>query len=349
MTGDVSPRETVDLDALDDEDPRRRLGKLSYREVEHEYRKGFKLLQKAGLKPNDSLHPPIRVMIRNTREGLRDDDLVGRRGIGERLKSCKRGDSDKTIRETVSQSAVQVPSLPLKDVSEFLMRSGGSASVSDVVRQVLRPRIGAITVRGFLTAARSMNLPQYGFHITENENSLVLSRPLDDANEFQKCLCKNGLVLRTEWARHILHGSWRDHDPYRSQLKNIEGDYACLVCPVGKSRQRNIFELVDHCQACLRDQKHELLGKALIETFLGDTSDTLRRNISQLFLNALHSDDRWFPWESISGGESSTSIAHSFPDAPPTPIYLDDSEDQSDGSDIVEIVDLDYNFINIED
>ena len=314
----------VNLDEMDVDDPRRRLQNLSLGEIEQEYKKGFKLLQKAGFRRGDGLTPPLRVAIRNPREGLKDDDLEGRKGLGEAKKGPR-----KKARTLVSTQPIPDRKLEemLPSISAFLDRQGGSASVGEVVEQCLRPLVPGISRRSFLVAARVFGTLQYGFKISETDGDLILTRPTAPGRSVP-CVCGQKFESNAVWTRHVLKSLEKGHDAYMHLLRGYgPTTIYCLVC--GASCL-GIGKLILHAAQA---NDHSLFGNALVNAFL---DSSIVPQYANLFLQALEDDDKTFPWQ----GSEAVNI-----EDPPTPIHLDDDDDDGE---VIEILE-DTNFINLED
>ena len=349
--GDNDSR-TVDLESLGEDDPRRRLAILSQQEVAKVYKKGFKLLQKAGLKAGDPLEPPLRVAIRKTREGLKDDDLAQREAVGEpRSRTKRRVAASDNIEFTGTQSSLEDLAKILPDVSSYIERQGGSAPISEIVSRVLKPRIPRITLRGFLVAARLGILSTVGLKITEDENVLILSKPT--GRHFEQiipCACGSHFSDVIQWARHVFNASWEGHQVYSRALKEITVKASCLVCLNPRTLFPDILSLIQHCRNLSDDKDHSKFAEFLILKVLHRSDDPLDENVKMLLLRAIESCDAQFPWRSIGPGIADPELTIPFPDGPPTPIYLDDSDSEViSNSDVVEVVNLDNNLINLEE
>jgi hypothetical protein len=313
----------VNLDGIEVDDPRRRLKNLSLGEIQQEYKKGFKLLQKAGFKRGDGLAPPLRVAIRNPREGLKDDDLEGRKGLGETKKGPLK-------RARTSGSAQPIPDKKLEDVlpsiAAFLDRQGGSASVSEVLDQCLRPLVPGISRRSFLVAARVFGTLQYGFKISETDGDLILTRPTAPILKSVPCVCGQKFESMTVWTRHVIKTLDKGHEAYMNLLRGYGPTTVyCLVC--GASFL-GIGKLILHAAHA---SDHLVFGYALVNAFI---NSSVVPEYANLLLQALEDDDKSFPW----GGTMTT-------EDPPTPIHLDDDDDDGE---VIEILE-DTNFINLED
>ena len=334
------------LDNMDVDDPRRRLGLMTQAEVEKEYKRGFKLLQKAGLRAEDALEPPLRVALRNPREGLKDDDLSGRISVGEVKVSSK-------SRSRLEAAGVEPPDsgkcledlkLLIPDIHRFLTDQGGSCSLTDILRAVLRPKLGSITQRSFLVAARILDLSSFGLTIIETDDSLILTRPgaVSMTSSIQ-CECRESFDGVDEWARHVLRSGWDSHGGYNTEISTTSSTCVkCLVCEANSSYQ-GLKSLVDHCRSREGDPRHTSFGCSIIVTFLYESKDKWRGSMRSLFGQSLEYGDRDFPWMSCLGGAVDPQLSIPFPEGPPTPIYLEEDDD------VVEVVDLDSNFINLEE
>jgi hypothetical protein len=340
----------IDLDEVNVDDPRRRLSQLSHIQVAKEYKKGFKLLQKAGLRPEDSLDPPLRVAVRNPREGLKDDDLNGRKTLGE--PRAGRGSKDtigveKPLTTNIETSIDDLRKI-LPEVRSYLDRRGGSCSITDVLKTMVRPRLGPITQRSFLIAARVIGLSSFGFNITETDDALILARPVDSGDHTLKpCLCGATFKDTWSWANHVLRETVESHRGYLQRLGNIVNCVRCLVCRANTDPFENVHDLVEHCMQYKSESNHSEFGCTLLITFLDSDEDPLGDNVRSLLLSALESGDVDFPWRSLSGAARDPFLDIPFPEGPPTPIFLDDDND--DDHDVVEVVSIDSEFINLED
>lgn len=342
----------IDLESKSDDDPRRRLTILSHQEISKVYKKGFNLLQKAGLKPGDSIEPPLRVTVRKAREGLKDDDLANRKGVGETTGGPKKSRGGPFgAQVTDSQSSVDELAKLLPEVTRYLEQRGGSASVSEVLSKAIRTKLPKVTQRGFLIAARLGILTPFGLNITENENSLILTKPpTGQADGSKPCACGRSQPSPHHWSRHVFNESWEGHEVYSKTLQDTIVKASCLVCLKRDINFPNMLSLVQHCRNSYEDVDHALFAEFIILKLLHESGDPVDQQMKTLLLDAVESCDKDFPWKSLGQNLADPDLSIPFPEGPPTPIYLSDSDQVSDpDSEVVEVVDLDSNFINLEE
>ncbi len=354
--------DVIDLNSEDIEDPRRRMIRLSIPEVSKVYKKGFSLLQKAGFRADDAVIPPIRITLRKPREGLKDDDIQGRRAVGEskaksepaRIQGAPEGNSV-SIRD---DEALRILNTSLPRISHFLERRGGSCSVKDFVHSFLKPVLPGITVQGFLVNARFLATSKYGFRITESEDQLVISKPIR-LPEHKTCCCGKDFRTRFEFLSHVLNNLDVSHQMYMRLVERYNiSPLFCLACKSKGSQFCDLLSLSSHCKVNSHDTAHTRLGHAIVSTFIDDNMSSDKSYLINLFYQALEDCDEDFPWGALVSDAADPleeikfmSSADNVDSGPPTPIHLDDDSSQDDEvrNEVVEILDLESNFINLEE
>ena len=355
---DESDKAVIDLNSEDIEDPRRRMNQLSIPEISKVYKKGFSLLQKAGFRTDDTPIPPIRITLRKPREGLKDDDLEGRQTVGDHRGRSKRdrrqGTTGSNIISVSDDEALRILQTTLPRISHFLEMRGGSCSVKELVDHLLKPAIPGITIQGFLVNARFLGTSKYGFRITESEDQLIISKPM---NIYQKktCICGGSFPNRLDFLTHVLNNLDASHQMYTRLIERYHiSPLTCLACRAKGSPFTDLLSLATHCRGLPHDLSHARLGHAIVSTFVDDFISSDKSALINLFYQALEDGDQDFPWEALASDavdplEQIPLISQTFnlDSGPPTPIHLD--EDSSQDSEVVEILDLDSNFINLEE
>lgn len=329
----------VDLDEEVDDD-RRRMQELTSDEMQRIYGRGFRLLQKAGFSSTDSATAPIRVVVRKPREGLKDDDLANRQTLGESKTKGAASTKPMTV-EDIQGSLTQLKRL-LPNIAAFIESRGGSCSLSEIINKEIKVHIPSMNQRFFLIAARLVGTADYGFRITEDDGNVILGRPTGALTKI-KCACGASWTSKTEWVDHTFSDFEISHQDYHTVLSRRAQEVACLAC---LREFGDLVKVVKHCRLLKSETKHRKFGKVVLQTFLGDDSD-----IKNLLLVAMEAGDQEFPWTAIAGGaqdplEDIPFMKKLIDEGPPTPIHLD--EDSSD-DDPIEVIDINQDFINLED
>ena len=319
----------------------RRMQQLPMEEMRRMYGKGFRLLEKSGLSGAEKISDaPIKVMLRRPREGLQDDDLTGRKALGEHR--------PETIR---SEVRLEVQYRDLKEmipsIRKFIDTRGGSASVQQVIHNVLKPTV-RISRKQFLVVSRLLGLSDHGLKLNEDGTELLSVRPVSIREEII-CACGKKFSSSSLWLDHILNdfgGSY--HEQYVNRLLQTEIPTAgCLECSQRQIRFPDIVQLINHCKS-MGDNLHLKLAKAILVSQVGHLEETT----GQLMLTALELGDRQFPWQALLGEAADPLEDIPFDPGPSTPIHLEGDEEED--CDVVEVVDIESdinysNFINLED
>ena len=336
-----SESSAVDLEG-EVEDARRRMQELSPEEIKRLYGKGFKLLQKSGLRASDGVGAPIRVVVRKPREGLRDDDLANRQTLGE-IKTKKEPGKISMTNEDIRGYISELRSL-LPSIATYIESHGGSCGLTDIINKVIKVRIPTMTQRFFLIAARLVGTADHGFRITEDEGNIILCKPQAFATRI-RCACGASWGSKHEWTNHVFADFEISHQDYHTVLTRRAGEVACLAC---LRIFTDLVKVVKHCRLLKSDPRHMQFGKVALQTFLGDNTD-----VKNLLLVAMENGDNDFPWPALQGEAQDPldeipfgDIGKLADDGPPTPIHLDD---ESSDDDAVEVIDVEPDFINLED
>ena len=325
----------ADITVVPDESERR-LQEIPIEEMRRIYGKGFRLLQKSGMSEAEKLPAaPIKVVLRKPREGLKDDDISGRRALDDHRTGSAPSEID--FEQIYRDLKRCIPS-----IKQYVETHGGSVLVKEIVDRVLRPNSLGISPRQFLVLSRLIGITESGLRLNEDGSQLMSMRPVSVSQEIN-CAC--GMRFKTSymWLSHVVQELDVSHSEYETRLLRI-GSFqcACLVC--SERKFTNILRLLEHCRS-IGDSAHLKLGKAVVVSQLDPIEGT-----SQLMLTAIEYDDKQFPWQSLLGIAADPLENIPFDPGPPTPIYIDDDGD----IDVMEVVDIasDLNnpdFINLED
>jgi hypothetical protein len=317
----------------------RRMQNIPIEEMRRMYGKGFRLLEKSGLSGAEKISDaPIKVMLRRPREGLQDDDITGRKALGE--------DRPEIIRSEV-RLEVQYRDLKLMipSIRKFIDARGGSASVQLVINNLLKPTV-RISRKQFLVVSRLVGLSDHGLKLNEDGTELLSLRPVSVREEIN-CACRKKFSSSFLYLEHLLKDFGASyHAQYENHLLEKEiTTAACLECCNGQTRFPDIVQLINHCKS-FGDAIHLKFAKAILVSQFGHLEETT----GPLMLTALELGDRQFPWQSLLGEAADPLEDIPFDPGPPTPIHLEDDEESD--CDVVEVVDIEpdnSNFINLED
>jgi len=324
-----------DVSVVDDES-QRRMKQLSSGQMEKLYGKGYRLLQKAGFDPTEDTQkpPPIKVVVRKPREGLQDDDLSGRKVLGEvpEHRHQQGGPESDTI------DVVEYLDF-FSQIKLFLESQGGSAPLYRVFSSVIKPRIPSSTVSIFQLVV-DLKGAKHGFKISNGE--IILIQPPSTSSIFLSqnipCICApphahypvtfNRVI---DWAAHVFERFDLNHEEYEQKLMTISENrdiriFHCLAC---KRPFLDLVRLVKHCRA-MGDTDHNMFGKIVVGTLLGP-NDYVGHD--KLFLTSLETGDEDFPWKNFSG--LANDVFDDIPfEEPSTPIDLSDDDDD----DVIEVI-----------
>ena len=324
-------------------DEKARMAQLSAEEMEKTYGRGYKLLQRAGFTgPAAAVAAaPIKVLIRRPREGLRDDDSVGRKALGEPSTS-----STTTRASPQSMSELRQKILDLfPEIRRFIDHSGGSCGVKSVFHRIVKPRVPTCDVSLFKLVLISARIPD--FKLTSGDTELVLTKPRSVPGTRIECTCSREFVSVHDWSVHVYQSSDSAHSEYEETLWRALPSSVrpfCLVC-LGESFT-DVRSVVRHCRE-IGDTAHERLGRVVISTILAPSRDPVALGMDTLLLTALELGDATFPWRQLTGGAVDAFETIPFDAGPPTPIDLDYDSDAA--LEVVELEGDDSDVLNLED
>lgn len=363
MIPDSMPSESSkDVQIVEDES-RRRMSQVPSAQLAKMYGKGFKLLQKAGFDPAKDAErdPPIKVLIRRRREGLKDDDLAGREALGEKEPESNKVTSNKAGKAPPDFSEF-VALLP--KIRTYVAKMGGSMHYNLVYERVIKKAVKPPAFKLALVAIQSYG-ESHGLKVAGNNEStchiLITNKsPSSESSSF-KCVCAApdartplSFPTQAEWAAHAYSWFEFSHEDYENRLMKISqesgGMFYCLAC---MRPFPDLVRIVKHCKAMGNDF-HASFGKILIALLLVD-----RRALSvpaKMLLKPMKEGDDKFPWLRFFSDLAPDKEEETFDT--PTPIALSDDEgdvvevvkleEESDESDSPSLHDM-HGVINLED
>lgn len=328
--------ESSSVQVVEDES-RRRLRQVPSTELAKMYGRGFKLLQKAGFDPvrDAERDPPIKVLLRGRREGLKDDDLEGRRALGEKQESAKNSKHGETNVQTADFS-VYIALMP--KIRKYIENIGGSIQYNLLYERLIRKAVQRQSFKPALLAIKSYGESQGIKVVGDHESTchIVLSKPPFPKVDSFKCVCaapdaRTPLAFssQAEWAAHVYSWFEFSHEEYEMRLMTISqessGMYYCLAC---MRPFPDLVRVVKHCKA-MNNEFHASFGKILIAVFLVDRDVSVQ---AKMLLNPMKQGDDKFPWLRFF-----SDLAQECEEVfdTPTPIALSDGE-----SDVIEVVEL---------
>ena len=317
-----------EVEVVDDES-KRRMKSISSSQMARMYGRGFKLLQKAGFNPNEEENTtaPIKVLLRKPREGLQDDEVAGRKALGE--------SAAVDISDYMSQ---------LSNVREFIEAEGGSASLHRVYAKVIKPHIASpsiVELSRALTSAGKENGIKIVGEVSADAQVVLIRPPASTGPRFQTiaCTCTApgarypvSFSRTNDWAWHVFDRFEFGHEEYEMRLMRMSEGWGLFHCLQCHRPFPDLVRVVKHCRA-MPDQHHRLFGTIVLGVLL-ERADSLTPQ-GQLMLLAVQEGDVEFEWGKIfSDFVIKHDIEIPFEECPPTPIALSDDED------VVEIVDV---------
>ena len=354
-------RSSNEVEVIEDES-KRRMKQIPPGQMEKMYGKGFKLLQKAGFDPSrdTAKAAPIKVLLRRPREGLQDDDLVGRKALGDSAHERRNRDSD-----TLDVSAYVEQ---LGAIRRFVENEGGSAPVYKIYARVVKPSIeSSPSIATLLLVLKSYGR-QHSLKIVGDESAsaeVVLAKPPFEGPRFQiiKCVCtppdsRSGVAFNrhSDWASHVFSRIEFCHEQYEMRLMRLSEDWGLFYCLACMRPFPDLVRVVKHCRA-MNDDKHKGFGIILIGVLLVD--ETLSGQ-AHLLLNAIQEGDEDFPWSQIFSGLAQDALEDIPFDECPTPIALSE-DDYEEVDEVTEVIELEedsgqsdsdhdmHGIINLED
>jgi hypothetical protein len=315
-----------------------RMSDLTEEEIQRMYGKGYKLLKRSGYTTGES-HAPLKVLIRNPREGLKDNDGVGRKVLGE-VFSKKEKPSEDWLQIMVDDVRKLV-----QNIREEVRNRDGCVEISELF-DILK---GTLRFKNRLLFSRALSHVSIDDVKRNDEGShLILVSPTQ-LSRTTLCACEDIFPSQRHWSIHVFQ-ALDQHLTYSETLRRFGDPFphcvSCLICI--DNTFANLLPLLQHCRQ-IADTQHEMFGRLLITTFLLPNQQ-IEKGVDTLLLGALESGDRQFPWRGLCGGAKDPFNDIPFPDGPPTPIVVDSVD--SDDDNPLEIIDIDNQItgeINLEE
>ena len=316
-----------------------RMDSLTEKEKERLYGRGYQLLKRSGY-TGELSHAPIKVLVRNPREGLRDYDHVGRKVLGD--------SAVKKVKPNEDWLKLMISDVELLKfhIREEVRNHDGCCEITHMFEKLKRN----LRLKNRLLFGKALGLVEVeGVKISAEGTHLILTTPPPSIGSFS-CACEKVFQSERLWSIHVFqHLEDTHHEEYiETLLRSSESSphsLFCLICV--EDGYSDLLRLLLHCRQ-VGDTQHEMFGRLLISTYLS----TMKKgggSFDILLTGALETGDPDFPWRSQCGGATDPFENIPFPKDPPTPIVLDV---ESDIDEPVEIIDVDQPMIgevNLED
>ena len=346
-----------EVEVVEDES-KRRMKQIPSAQMERMYGKGFKLLQKAGFDPlkDSAKTAPIKVLIRRPREGLKDDDLAGRKALGEAVHAQPKGDLDTLdVSEYVEL---------FSSIRKYIEEEGGSAPVYRIYSRVVKIAIETPSLATFMFVLKSYGKRESLRIVGDSASAeVLLAKPPTAGPRFQtiKCVCtppdarsEISFSRQVDWAAHVFSRFEFSHEEYEMRLMRMSEDWGLFYCLACKRPFPDLVRVVKHCRA-MNDDQHVSFARILIGVLL---VEAVLAPQAHLLLNAIQEGDEDFAWAQIFSGLAQDALQDIPFDECLTPIALSEDE-KGEPDEVYEVIELEeessasdhdmHGVINLED